>query len=116
MIVTIGGQEVALKLPVRYRRTEVLSHDHGVAVVKADPNARVDELRVEVLHRRERLRRGQCGAAALRIAVIGRQSWYVYLESKHAIPASVDTMFPIASRRAVSMMSRLCWVAMFWRV
>src|SRR6266496_3660198 len=66
MIVTIGGQEVALKLPVRYRRTEVLSHDHGVAVVKADPNARVDELRVEVLHRRERLRRGQCGAAALR--------------------------------------------------
>src|SRR6266704_3261811 len=35
--------------------------------------------------------------SALRIAVTGRQSWYVYLESKHAIPASVDTMFPIAS-------------------
>src|SRR5215217_2779826 len=38
----------------------------------------------------------------------------MYLESKHAIPASVDTMFPIASRRAVSMRSRWCWVAMFW--
>jgi hypothetical protein len=50
-----GGQEVVLKLPLGHRGAEVLSGDYGVAVVEADPDAGVDELRVKITHRRERL-------------------------------------------------------------
>jgi len=53
-----GGQEVPLKLPLRHRGAEVLPDDHGVTVVETDPDTGVDELRVKITHRRERLRRG----------------------------------------------------------
>src|SRR5579864_1158355 len=62
----VVGQEVTLKLPVRNGIAYVLSCDDGVSVVEADPDARGDELGVEVLHGREGLRGCQRAGAGLR--------------------------------------------------
>src|SRR5258708_19153810 len=62
----VAGQEVALERPVCYRGTQVLAHDHRVPIVEADPDTRVYDLAIELLHRGEVPRRGQRRSATLR--------------------------------------------------